>query len=94
MTERVLLAWSGGKDSAMALYEIQKTKDFKVAALLTTVTKDYDRISMHGVRRSLLEQQVVCLGYPLQQVLISKDASNEEYETKMREVLEINQKAS
>ena len=49
---------------------------------------------MHGVRRTLLEQQVTCLGYPLEQVLISKEASNEEYEAKMKEVLEKNRKAS
>ena len=88
MAERVILAWSGGKDSAMALYEVQKTRNYEISALLTTVTKDYDRISMHGVRRSLLEQQAVCLGYPLEQALISKNASNEEYEAKIQEILE------
>ena len=88
MTERVLLAWSGGKDSAMALYELQRAKNYEILALLTTVTKDYDRISMHGVRQSLLVQQTTSLGYPLEQVLISKSASNEEYEARMRETLE------
>lgn len=88
VAERVLFAWSGGKDSAIALYEIQKTRDYEISALLTTVTSEYDRISMHGVRRSLLEQQVACLGYPVKQVLIPTNASNEEYETKMQEVLE------
>src|SRR5437762_13748121 len=53
----VLMSWSGGKDSCLALHEIQKTGDDCVAALLTTVTRDYDRISMHGVRRVLLERQ-------------------------------------
>ena len=51
MTEKALFAWSGGKDSAMALYELQKTGDYEISALLTTVTEGYDRISMHGVRR-------------------------------------------
>jgi uncharacterized protein (TIGR00290 family) len=88
MTERVLVAWSGGKDSAMALYQLQKSRHYEISALLTTVTKDYDRISMHGVRRVLLEQQAVSLGCPLEQVLISKSASNEEYEAKMSEILE------
>jgi uncharacterized protein (TIGR00290 family) len=88
VTERILVAWSGGKDSAMALYELQKAGTYEISALLTMVTKDYDRISMHGVRRVLLEQQAVSLGYPLEQVLISKGASNEEYEAKMRENLE------
>jgi len=81
----VLMSWSGGKDSCLALYEIQKSKDYRVAALLTTITQDYDRISMHGVRRELLEKQAASLGLPLHQVLISKGASNEEYETNMAE---------
>src|SRR5216683_1319215 len=79
------MSWSGGKDSCTALYEIQKPQNYHVAALLTTVTRDYDRISMHGVRRILLEQQSRSLGLPLHQVLITKDATNEEYEMKMEE---------
>lgn len=88
MVERALFTWSGGKDGAMALYELQKVGNYEISALLTTVTKDYDRVSMHGVPRSLLEQQADSLGYPLEQVLISKDASNEEYEAKMKRILE------
>jgi uncharacterized protein (TIGR00290 family) len=83
--KQVLMSWSGGKDSCLALYEIQKAQEYCVAALLTTVTRDYDRISMHGVRRVLLEQQANSLGLPLREVLISKDATNQEYETKMEE---------
>jgi uncharacterized protein (TIGR00290 family) len=84
--KRVLVSWSGGKDSCMALREVQKTSEIHVAALLTTVTRDFDRISMHGVRCSLLERQATSLGIPLQQILISKGASNEEYEARMGEV--------
>jgi uncharacterized protein (TIGR00290 family) len=57
----------------------------RVEALLTTLTRDYDRISMHGVRRVLLERQAASLGVPLHQILISKGATNEEYELKMGE---------
>ena len=81
----VLVSWSGGKDSCMALREIQRTANTRVAALLTTITRDYDRISMHGVRRVLLERQAASLGVPLHQILISKGANNDEYETKMGE---------
>jgi uncharacterized protein (TIGR00290 family) len=84
-----LMSWSGGKDSCLALYEIQKAQSHRVAALLTTVTRDYDRISMHGVRRVLLEQQATSLRLPLHQVLISKDATNEEYEAKMGEAFSV-----
>jgi uncharacterized protein (TIGR00290 family) len=88
MTERVIFAWSGGKDSALALYELQRLRGYEVFALLTTVTKDYKRISMHGVRQDLLERQAECLDFPLEIIEISKKASNEEYESKMSAVLE------
>lgn len=87
MTEKVVLSWGGGKDSALALYEIQKTDNYEILGLLTTLTEDYDRISIHGVRRILLEQQADSLGFPLEKVFISKNVSIEEYESKMREVL-------
>jgi uncharacterized protein (TIGR00290 family) len=85
--ERVLVAWSGGKDSALALYEILRSGGCEVAALLTTVTEAYNRISMHGVRRVLLERQAASLALPLEIVLISAHASNEEYESQMARVL-------
>ena len=85
--EKVLVSWSGGKDSAIALYEILKKPNYEISALVSTVTEGYDRISMHGVRSSLLEQQVAALGFPLEKVLIPKNASNEEYESNMSRVL-------
>ena len=75
----VLISWSGGKDSCLALDEIRRTRD--VVALLTTITRDFDRISMHGVRSSLLERQAQSLGFPLHKVFISRGAGNDEYET-------------
>jgi len=81
------MSWSGGKDSCLALFEIQQARDYRIASLLTTVTRDYDRISMHGVRRVLLEHQATSLGVPLHQVLITKGASNEEYETNLIEAV-------
>jgi uncharacterized protein (TIGR00290 family) len=85
--ENVLVSWSGGKDSAMAVYEIIKSQNYQIAALLTTVTEDYDRISMHGVRRVLLERQAAAVGFPLEKVFISKNAANDEYESNMGLVL-------
>ena len=85
--ESVLFAWSGGKDSALALYELQRTGRCQVLALLTTVTEGYDRVSMHGVRRALLEQQAASLHLPLSEVVIGKDSSMAEYEAAMRSTL-------
>ncbi len=87
MMEKVVVSWSGGKDSALSLYEIQRGGDYQVVSLLTTVNEYYDRVSMHGVRRVLLEQQAQALGLPLVKVLIPKHCSEEEYESRMMDVL-------
>jgi uncharacterized protein (TIGR00290 family) len=82
----VLFTWSGGKDSALALYELRRAGG-EVAALLTTVTRDYGRVSMHGVRFELLERQAAAIGLPLEVVYIGKGADNAEYEAAMAERL-------
>jgi uncharacterized protein (TIGR00290 family) len=81
--QNIILSWSGGKDSALALYEIRRSKAYNVVALLTTLTRDFDRISMHGVRRDLLMKQAESLKLPLKEVWIPKNASNGQYETQM-----------
>lgn len=81
MSERVIFSWSGGKDSALALYELQQNREYEIESLITTVTADYSRVSMHGLRTELLYSQSKSLGLPLEEVLISKGASNEEYES-------------
>ena len=83
MSERVLLSWSGGKDSSLTLAELLADPTRSVAALLTTVTEGYDRISMHGVRRTLLLQQADALGLPLTVVTIPQRATNAVYESAM-----------
>jgi uncharacterized protein (TIGR00290 family) len=88
VTEKVLLSWSGGKDAALALYELQASNHYQVSALLTTVTEEYDRVTMHGVRRVLLEQQAKAVGLPLHTVLISASNTDAEYRTKMRAALQ------
>ncbi|HEY2868593.1 MAG TPA: hypothetical protein VGJ11_03740 [Gaiellales bacterium] len=80
------LAWSGGKDSALALWALREQGPAPTA-LLTTVTADYDRVSMHGVRRSLLRMQAAATGLPLVEVEIPAACTNEEYEQRMRAAL-------
>lgn len=89
MTRQVALAWSGGKDSSLALAALEADPVFDVVALVTTVTRDYDRISMHGVRRSILEAQVAELGIPLIEAPIPPTCSNEVYEEAFAAALEI-----
>ena len=87
--EEVLFCWSGGKDSAMALHALRASTEYRVTTLLTTITEEYDRISMHGVRRVLLERLAESLGLPLHAVLIPPQCSNVIYEARMQEALEL-----
>src|ERR1019366_7425858 len=87
MPEDVLFCWSGGKDSAMALYALQLAQNHRITTLLTTVTEEYDRISMHGVRRVLLERQPESLGPQLHAVLIPPRCIHATYEEQMKEAL-------
>ena len=85
MPEKVLFTWSGGKDSAMALHELQMNHKYEVSGLLTTVTEDYDRVSMHGVRTVLLKKQAEYLGLPIDSLCITTDTTEEDYEKIIRE---------
>src|SRR5213075_3244072 len=76
----VLLSWSGGKDSALALQALSADPEYRVVGLVTAVTKGYDRISIHGVRRTLLEEQAASVGLPLHVVELEPACSNEDYE--------------
>ena len=85
---RALVSWSGGKDSALALQRVLADGRVRVDGLLTTLTDEYDRISMHGVRRALLEAQAAALGLPLELVRIPPACSNADYEAASRAALE------
>jgi uncharacterized protein (TIGR00290 family) len=90
MEESMLIYWSGGKDSVMALHEAStnpRYREYQVKSLLTTLTEGYDRISGHGVRRSLLEYQAACLGLSLHKTYISQGAAMSEYESVIEDAL-------
>jgi uncharacterized protein (TIGR00290 family) len=87
MMEKVIVSWSGGKDSALSLYEIQRSGRYQVVSLLTSINEQHDRVSMHGVRREMLEQQARALGLPLIKIPIPMDCSEEEYESRLIGVL-------
>lgn len=74
------MAWSGGKDSALALASLRADPSYEVVGLLTAVTKDFDRVSIHGTRRSILEAQAHRLGLPLFEAAIHQGADNAAYE--------------
>jgi uncharacterized protein (TIGR00290 family) len=81
---KAVIAWSGGKDSMLALNEIRET--IQIEALITTVNED-DRIAMHGINKQLILQQGRAIGYRVKEVQIPRNCSNDQYESKMTEVL-------
>ena len=83
----VLLAWSGGKDSTLALERLLADASVRVAGLVTTVTTGYDRIAIHGVRRSILRRQVERLGIQLIEAEIPPGADNATYEAAFADAL-------
>jgi len=88
MPEKIVFNWSGGKDSALALYELlQRKNDYEIVALFTVLSEDYDRISMHGVRRQLLERQAAALSINLEKLYLPTSASNQAYEELLKNTL-------
>jgi uncharacterized protein (TIGR00290 family) len=84
---RAILSWSSGKDSAFALHEVRRLGLAEVVAVLTSVNETFDRVSMHGTRKALLDAQVAALGLPLIEVRLPWPCPNEVYEARMAEAL-------
>lgn len=81
--QRTYFNWSTGKDSALALYHLKKKSNLKIDRLLTTVNAHHNRVTMHGLRKSLLLKQVDSLGLPLSTVDLPEQPSMEEYDSLM-----------
>jgi uncharacterized protein (TIGR00290 family) len=86
--KRVLLSWSSGKDSAWALHLLRLRPDVELVGLLTTLNSEFQRVAMHGTRRSVLEAQAKAAQLPLWIVPLPWPCSNEQYEKLMAEVCE------
>ncbi len=84
--KRVLLSWSSGKDSAWTLYWLRRQPDIELVGLLTTLNTEFQRVAMHGTRRSVLETQAEAVRLPLWVVPLPWPCSNEIYEQRMREI--------
>ena len=83
MTQLILLAWSGGKDSALSLQALRQHSDYQILALLSNFDEGEDRLLMHRVPRTLVERQAQAVGIPLYPVLLPSVPSNAEYEARM-----------
>ncbi len=80
---KALVAWSSGKDSAWSLHEVLRAGELEVVGLLTTVTSEFGRVSMHAVREALLDAQAAALGLPCRKVRIPWPCPNDAYEREM-----------
>ena len=85
MAKRVLLSWSSGKDCAWSLHLLRQDPEIEIVALLTTVNTEFDRVAMHGTRRTILEAQAEAAGLPLWQIPLPWPCSNAIYEERMAE---------
>lgn len=88
MQKRALMNWSGGKDSALSLYHILQNKEYQVEHLLTSLNDSFKRVSMHGVREELLDQQAQNIGINLVKLRLEETVSMEEYQAKMAETMQ------
>jgi uncharacterized protein (TIGR00290 family) len=84
---KTVIGFSGGKDSTLALYEIQQNAEYEVDSLLVTLTEGFGRVSIHGVRYELLQQQSESLGIPLREVWIPEGCTNEVYQERMQKAV-------
>ena len=89
MKTPVALSWSGGKDSSLALQHLRASGEHEVVVLLTSVTREYDRVSIHGVRRALLDAQAAALGLPLVEVSLEPRSSDAAYQRAFLNALEV-----
>jgi len=87
MKPKALLSWSSGKDSAWCLNVLRRQNEVEVVGLMTTFNESANRVAMHAVRRELVEAQARAAGLPLWPVLLPWPCSNEQYESRMQEVL-------
>lgn len=88
MSTPVLLAWSGGKDCLAALARLHADPDWTPVGLLTTLTRGFDRVSMHGIRHDVLRAQAAALGLPLIECVLDWPSSNADYEAAMANALQ------
>lgn len=85
---KAFMNWSGGKDSSLALYHALKDPSLRIESLLTSVNSHFGRISMHGVRESLLDLQAESIGLPLRKLYLPEQPSMEEYNQAMQAIMD------
>jgi uncharacterized protein (TIGR00290 family) len=85
--DKIVLSWSGGKDSSLSLYAIQHGGKYEIDSLITTTTEGHDRINIHAVRLDVLKRQAEAIGLPVRYVRLPERPSNAEYNKRFNNVL-------
>ncbi len=88
MRHKSIFNWSGGKDSSLALYKILKDEQFEISGLLTSINSAFQRVSMHGVREELLDEQASRLKLPLYKLQLPEQPSMDEYNGEMSAMMQ------
>ncbi|MDN5212215.1 diphthine--ammonia ligase [Fulvivirgaceae bacterium BMA12] len=87
MRKKAIFNWSGGKDSALALHQVLQGDEYEVGKLLTSVNTHHKRVSMHGVRETLLEQQAASIGIPLEKLQLPENPDMDHYNKMMHDIM-------
>lgn len=78
--KKIVLFWSAGKDSAIALHRLKQNPEFEILGLVCTLNSDFKRISMHGIAENTLDKQVEELEFPLFKMWVPDQPDNSSYE--------------
>lgn len=83
MKEKIIFSWSGGKDSAYALFQLLQDNRYKIHSLFTTLSYEFKRINFHGVRAELLDNQAKALSLNLDKIFLTRSNTIDEYAEKL-----------
>src|SRR5215216_5289906 len=88
LKKKITISWSGGKDSAFALYKIASAGEWEVVGLHTIINRDTRRVGLHGTHERMLELQATQLGLPLTKLYIESSDTNGMFEDVSRSFFE------
>jgi uncharacterized protein (TIGR00290 family) len=86
---KTLVSWSSGKDSAWMLHVLKQEPSIEIGGLMTTMNEQFDRVAMHAVRRTMLEEQASAAGVPLRTIPLPWPCTNAQYEDRMRVAVDL-----
>lgn len=87
--EKIILFWSGGKDSALALHDLKKEGKYDIVCILTTLNRETNHVHFHGLPDKIIVEQSKVLNIPLQRIYLSEQPSNEEYKKEVGKILSL-----